>query len=213
MQCRDDAVTTDVSLVSLLRQHGAGATFNLNAGLHARERHLAGITRASSSGGSAMTNCARSAMALPTTPLPTRTPSSCRSKRRGARSATAARLQDLFDQPVRDFVYPFGPFDEAVAQAVRDAGHLYARTTRAAQAGLDAIDAMAAAPSCDFLVPDFWQQLDRARPAGAFWFWDHSCAPVDEAMWTAFEASVAHLCAEPGIQWCDPTDLFDGDSS
>ena len=35
MQCWDDGVSTDVRLVSLLRRHGARATFNLNAGLHA----------------------------------------------------------------------------------------------------------------------------------------------------------------------------------
>jgi peptidoglycan/xylan/chitin deacetylase (PgdA/CDA1 family) len=40
MQCWDDGVTSDVRLVSLLRRYGAHATFNLNAGLHARERQF-----------------------------------------------------------------------------------------------------------------------------------------------------------------------------
>ena len=61
------------------------------------------------------------------------------------------------------------------------------------------------------LAPDFWQRLDRARASGAFWFWGHSYELVGEAMWAAFDASLARLCAEPGVQWCDPTDLFDGD--
>ena len=121
-----------------------------------------------------------------------------------------ARLQDLFDQPVSGFVYPFGTFDDAVAQAVRDAGHVYARTTRFADSGVGTIDAMAADPSCHFLAPDFWQRLDRALPSGMFWFWGHSYELVDEAMWSTFEASVARLCAMPGARWCDPTDLFDG---
>lgn len=110
------------------------------------------------------------------------------------------------------FVYPFGTFDDAVQQTVREAGHLYAHTTRAAASGVDMIDAMAAAPSCHFLAPDSWQRLDHARSTGAFWFCGHSCELVDEAMLTAFEASLKRLCAEPGVQWCDPTDLFDGDS-
>ena len=37
VQCWDDGVTTDVRLVTLLRRHRVRATFNLNAGLHARK--------------------------------------------------------------------------------------------------------------------------------------------------------------------------------
>ena len=40
VQCWDDGVTTDVRLVSLLRRHGARATFNLNAGLHPQDRQF-----------------------------------------------------------------------------------------------------------------------------------------------------------------------------
>ena len=70
---------------------------------------------------------------------------------------------------------------------------------------------MATAPSCHFLAPDFWQRFDRARPTGVFWFWGHSYELVDEVMWTAFENSLARLCAEPNVQWCNPTVLFDGE--
>ena len=38
VRCWDDGVTTDVRLAGLLRRHGARAPFNLNAGLHGRER-------------------------------------------------------------------------------------------------------------------------------------------------------------------------------
>ena len=121
------------------------------------------------------------------------------------------QLQELFDLPVRGFVYPFGRFDDAVAQAVQDAGHVYARTPRTAAAGVQTCEPTAAAPSCRFLAPDFWQRFDRARPSGAVWFWGHSYELVDEAMWTARENSLARLCAGPGVQWCGPTDLFDGE--
>jgi hypothetical protein len=40
VQCWDDGVTTDVRLVSLLRRHGARATFNLNAGLYRLKRQF-----------------------------------------------------------------------------------------------------------------------------------------------------------------------------
>jgi hypothetical protein len=213
MQCWDDGVTHDIRLVELLRRHGARATFNLNAGLHARERQLGwhhqgrevwrlGVDELRSVyDGFCIANHTLTHPRLDE--LPTE---AARHEIREGR----ARLQALFDQPVRGFVYPFGAFNDTVAQAARDAGHCYARTTGAAPAGIDALDAMAVAPSGHFLASDFWERLDRARPSGVFWFWGHSYELVSEAMWAAFEAALAQLCAEPGAQWCDPTDLFDG---
>jgi peptidoglycan/xylan/chitin deacetylase (PgdA/CDA1 family) len=145
---RDDGVTTDVRLVSLLRRHGARATFNLNASLHAPERRFGWRHRDT--------------------------------------EVWRLGLSEL-------------------------RSHACARTTRDAEAGVETRDAMAAAPSCHFLAPDCQQRLERARPAGALWFRGHSYELVDEAMWTAFEATLARLCAEPDMKWCDPTDLFDGD--
>ncbi len=215
VQCWDDGVTADVRLVSLLRRHGARATFNLNAGLHQQERQFGwryGDTEVWRLGhgellevydGFSIANHTLTHPHLDQLPIETA---------RREISEGRARLQDLFDQPVSGFVYPFGTFDTAVAQAVRDAGHVYARTTLPAESGVDTLDTMAAAPSCHFLAPDFWRRLDRARPTGVFWFWGHSFELIDEAMWTAFEASLARLCAEPGAHWCDATDLFDGDS-
>ncbi len=214
VQCWDDGVTTDVRLVALLRRHGARATFNLNAGLHAPERRFGWRHRDTEVWrlgqdelrevyqGLGIANHTLTHPHLDQLPI---------AAVRAEIVEGRARLQALFDQPVRGFVYPFGSFDGAVAQAVRDAGHVYARTTRAAEAGVDAADAMAVAPSCHFLAPDFWQRFERARPHGVFWFWGHSYELVDEAMWAAFEASLVRLCAEPGARWCDPTDLFDMD--
>lgn len=213
-QCWDDGVTTDVRLVSLLRRHGVRATFNPNAGLHERERRFGWHHRDTEVwrlgrdelrevyDGFNVANHSLTHPHLDGLPI--------EAARREIGDGRA-RLQDMFDQPVSGFVYPFGAFDDRVKQAVRESGHVYARTTRAAPAGVGADDAMAAAPSCHFLAPDFWQRLDRARPTGAFWFWGHSYELVDGSMWTAFEASLSRLCAEPGAQWCDPGDLFDGD--
>jgi len=214
VQCWDDGVTTDVRLIGLLRRHGARATFNLNAGLHGRERQYGWRHRDTEVwrlgrdelrevyDGFCIANHSLTHPHLAQLPI-----------ERAAHEIHEgrARLQALFDQPVRGFVYPFGTFDEAVARSVREAGHVYARTTRHARAGVDTHDAMAADPSCHFLAPDFWQRLERARPTGAFWFWGHSYELVDEAMWEAFESSLARLCGEAGAQWCDPTDLFEAE--
>lgn len=213
MQCWDDGVTSDVRLVTLLRQHGARATFNLNAGLHAPDRAWGWTHRGTEVwrlglgelrevyDGFCIANHTLTHPHLEQLPI---------ERARGEIRDGRSRLQDLFDQPVRGFVYPFGSFNEAVAQGVRDAGHVYARTTHVADAGVETGDAMAVAPSCHFLADDFWQRFERARASGVFWFWGHSYELIDETMWASFEAALARLCAEPGVQWCDPTELFDG---
>ena len=45
VQCWDDGVSTDARLVDVLRRHGAKASFNLNAGLHAPRRTLGWVHR------------------------------------------------------------------------------------------------------------------------------------------------------------------------
>ena len=196
MQCWDDGVTTDVRLVSLLRRHGARATFNLNAGLHARERRFGWQHQGTEVwrlghdelrevyAGFTIANHTLTHPHLAQLPL---------DEARREIVDGRARLQDLFGQPVRGFVYPFGSFDAAVAQAVRDAGHSHARTTQAAECGVDTQDAMAAAPSCHVLAPDFWQRFERARPGGVFWFWGHSYELISEAMWAAFGAACEYV--------------------
>ena len=38
VQCWDDGVSADIELIDILRRYNAKATFNLNAGLHKKER-------------------------------------------------------------------------------------------------------------------------------------------------------------------------------
>ena len=216
VQCWDDGVTSDIRLTALLRRHGARATFNLNAGLHTPDRRFGwrhqdtevwrlghGELREVYDG-FVIANHALTHPHLDQLPI---------DAARHDIHEGRARLQDLFDQPVPGFAYPFGTFNDEVAQAVADAGHAYARTTANAAAGVDTRRPMAVEPTCHFLAPDFWQRFERARPTGAFWFWGHSYELVSEPMWAAFEASLARLCAENGARWCDPADLFDGADS
>jgi len=213
-QCWDDGVSTDVRLVALLRRHGARASFNLNAGLHGPQRQLGWQHR-----GTEVWRLAQPELravydgftiANHTLTHPHLVGLPADALRREINDGRA-RLQDLFDQPVDGFVYPFGTQDLTVQQAVREAGHRYARTTEAADAGVDAGNTMAAHPSCHFLAADFWTRLERARPTGVFWFWGHSYELIDETLWASFEDTLARLCAEPGVQWCDPGELVAGD--
>jgi hypothetical protein len=142
VQCWDDGVTVDVRLVSLLRRHGACATFNLNAGLHACKRQF------------------------------------------GWRHSDTE-------------VWRLGCDD-----------------LRGVYDGLGVANDSLTYPHVDKLpIEEARREIHdgRARPSGVFWFWGHSYELVDKVLWTALENSLAQLCAEPGVQWCNPTDLFDGE--
>ena len=78
------------------------------------------------------------------------------------------RLQDRFGTPVLGFAYPFGTYSPAVMELLREAGHVYARTTVNVEQCFPPQDAMAFHPNCHFLAPDFWERYERARACGVF---------------------------------------------
>jgi peptidoglycan/xylan/chitin deacetylase (PgdA/CDA1 family) len=217
VQCWDDGVTSDVRLIEMLRRVDAKATFNLNAGLHAEKRTLGwlhGSTEvwrlargelAEVYRGFDIANHTLSHPCLDTLPL--------HAVRREIGQGRE-QLQQLFGQSVRGFVYPFGRFDDAVVQAVRDAGHLYGRTTETAgpaDGPYAPPDPLRLAPHCHFQAPDFWERLDHARPGGVFHFWGHSYEMDEEADWQAFAQTLNRLAREPGAQWCHVAELFEGE--
>jgi len=212
MQCWDDGVTSDIRLTELLRRHGAKASFNLNAGLHGAQRQpgwsylgtevrrLARPELAAVYEGFTIANHSLTHPHLEALPA-----AAARQEIGDGR----ARLQDWFGQPVRGFAWPFGTHDAVTERLVREAGHLYARTTDVADGPIPQADAMALAPSCRVLAPDFWQRVEHARRHGVFYFWGHSYELVDEARWAALDATLARLGRLPGARWCEVAELFD----
>jgi len=212
VQCWDDGVTTDARLVDVLRRHGAQATFNLNAGLHEAERRLSWVYRGSEVwrlgwnemkavyDGFTIANHSLTHPHLDQLP-----PGAARDEISRGRE----RLQQFFGQSVVGFVYPFGTYNDAVVAAVREAGHVYGRTTDPIERSFPPADPMTLHPSCHFLAPDFWQRHEQARSQGVFHFWGHSYEMTTEAMWAAFEDTLARLGADPQASWCTVAELFD----
>lgn len=122
-------------------------------------------------------------------------------------------LQQIFGRPVRGFAYPFGRVNDAVAHAVREAGHIYGRTTDAADGPFAPADPLHVSPHCHFQAPDFWQRLERARPGGVFYFWGHSYEMTTEGDWQSFSALLDRLNRGPEANWCHVADLFEGGTS
>lgn len=214
VQCWDDGVTTDVRLTEILRRHGARATFNLNAGLHETERKPAvWVYRNTEVGrlGLSEMKAVYDSFTIANHSLthPSLAEISIEAARRDIVEGRD-RLQQFFGQPVLGFAYPQGSYDAPVMDAVREAGHLYARTTGSVEKPFPPQDPMAFHPSCHFLAADFWSRHEKARGSGVFYFWGHSYEILNEAMWAEFEETIRRISADHDSRWGDLADLFRG---
>jgi peptidoglycan-N-acetylglucosamine deacetylase len=214
VQCWDDGVVDDIRLCQLLREYGAKATFNLNPGLHQKNRshswryqeckdveRLARGELESVYAGFLIANHSATHRRPTQLSLP-----DWRAEVVDARKA----LQDIFNQPVTGFAYPYGDYNVAVGEVVREAGHLYARTTRAATPSFPPAEAMALAPDCHHADADFWTRYETAKTmkAPAFYFWGHSYEFITESDWSEFATKLRTLNADPAAVWADLPDLF-----
>ena len=211
VQCWNDGVTSDVRLIEILRRHGARATFNLNAGLHERVRQPMRIYLDTQVARLAWDEMRDVYDGFTIASHSLTHPSLEKAEAKEARADIAEgreRLQQFFDRPVRGFAYPYGSHNQAVMEIVREAGHLYARTTVNVDCPFPPENAMAFHPSCHFRAPDFWLRYENAKKCGVFYFWGHSYEMVSEDMWTAFEEKIAKITADPESCWGNVEDLF-----
>lgn len=215
VQCWDDGVNDDIRLIEILRKHGAKASFNLNPSTHKEEREAGWFNEKL---GKLVQRLARPELAdvyagftianhSLTHPWPTRIPlEQWRSEVSDARKI----LQDWFQQPVLGFAYPFGDCDDATAAVVREAGHVYARTTKNVTPCYPPADPMKFAADRHFRAEDFWDRYDQAKASGCgvFYFWGHSYEICGEEQWEAFEAQIARVSADPDAEWAELPELF-----
>jgi peptidoglycan/xylan/chitin deacetylase (PgdA/CDA1 family) len=214
VQCWDDGVVDDIRLCWILRASGARATFNLNPGTHEAQRsgpgrykdckdvfRLAKGELIETYEGFTIANHSVSH------PWPTRIPiEQWKSEVNDGRK----QLQDIFGQPVLGFVYPFSDTNPQVAEIVREAGHVYARTAANATPCFPPADPMFFAPDCHFATPDFWDRYERAKSIGSpvFYFWGHSYEMITDQDWQEFSSKIDRLNADPDAVWADLTELF-----
>lgn len=211
VQCWDDGVTSDEPLTEILRRHGATATFNLNAGLHEAERKMLREykgTQVGRLGWNEMRDIYDGfTIASHTLTHPSLAKIPLDAARRDIVEGRE-RLQQFFEEPVLGFAYPNGSYNEEVMALIREAGHVYARTTVNVEHPFPPDDPMAFHPCCHFLAPDLWDRYEKAREGGVFYFWGHSYELISEAMWTDFEQMIARMSADPDSQWGHLVDLF-----
>jgi peptidoglycan/xylan/chitin deacetylase (PgdA/CDA1 family) len=212
VQCWDDGVADDIRVAEICRKHGAKASFNLNPGLHSETRgagwkfrdvkqveRLALPELPSVYEGMLIANHSVSHPHLDRIPIAD-----------AVREIVDGRdrLEQIFGYEVVGFAYPFGTHNQAVEDAIRDAGHVYARTTENVVFPFPPEDPMRFHSNCHFKHERFWEIYEKAKPGGVFYFWGHSYEIMDEKEWQAFDAQIAKLTADPDVEWTFLPELF-----
>ena len=214
VQCWDDGVVDDIRLCEILRAAGARASFNLNPGTHGPQRggpwrykdckdvlRLAKGELAGTYNGFTIANHSVSH------PWATRIPIE---QWKVEVNDGRKQLQDIFGQKILGFVYPYGDTNPEVAEAVRDAGHIYARSCGNATPCFPPADPMFFAPDCHHAAPDFWDRYNKAKSIGSpvFYFWGHSYEMMTDRDWEEFSGKLDRLNADPDAAWAELPDLF-----
>lgn len=214
VQCWDDGVNDDIPLIDILRKHKAKASFNLNPTTHKETREggfnerwkktIQRLARGELASVYAGFTIANHSM---THPWPTRIPLE---QWRGEVVDARKILQDWFQQPILGFAYPFGDYDDATAAVVREAGHVYARTTKNVTPCYRPEDAMKFHADRHFHAEDFWERYEQAKASGCgvFYFWGHSYEMCTPEQWAAFDAKIARISADPDAEWAELPELF-----
>lgn len=216
MQCWDDAFSSDVPLVSLLRKYNTKATFNIPTGDAFRQadgrrghKHLGIFWVDSLShdeckelykgfriGGHSQTH-----------------PNLCLADEDTLRYELVDSrdfIREFYGEQKFGFAYPGGFFDNKLAKAVNDAGYLYGRTTKKSLNELNINEPMLLAPHCNFQDEDFWEKYNLVRASdGVFYFWGHSFQMMDkQELWDDFERKLAHIQADTQAEWIDVSSLY-----
>lgn len=211
VQCWDDGVTADRSLVAILRKHKAKASFNLNAGLHESKSKFSWVfkdTEVHKLGWDEMKELYDGfVIANHSLTHPYLEKISIDEARKNVIEGRD-KLQQFFGQEVRGFAYPFGTYNEAVMKVIQEAGHIYARTTKRNAFEFPPNHPMEFHPTCHFLASDFWSKYEEAKVKGVFYFWGHSYEMINPTMWQEFDEKIQRISNDPNSVWVDLPDLF-----
>lgn len=213
-QCWDDGNMADIFVAESCREFGAKATFNLCPGtnpLYAPRFHRVWegteIWRMALKDMPEHYQGFQIAVHTMTHPHPTLIP---QLEFRNECHYCRLMLEELFQKPVRGFAYPFGEWNQACVDVLREEGFVYGRTTQYSDDLSQVAEPLATPTSCHLLSSDFQQKRQLARKTGVFYFWCHSYElREDPALKAYYREILADIANDPEAQWCDVIDLYD----
>lgn len=211
VQCWDDGLVSDIQLIDILKKYDAKATFNISAGLNHTVRKTLWCYE-----GRDVVALARGELhdvykgfdiANHTFSHPNLTTLS----EQDAYYQVAENkrvLEYIFKREIKGFCYPFGGADKRVRDIVEQCGHTYARTTERQNSIEFGDDKFLLKPNCHFLDPDFWDQYEKAKEAGVFYFWGHTYEMKNSAMWLDFEEKIKKITEDEESEWDSVFNLY-----
>ncbi|MDD3276582.1 MAG: polysaccharide deacetylase family protein [Kiritimatiellales bacterium] len=214
VQCWDDGIVDDIRLCEILRTHGAKASFNLNPASHkavrgqpTRYKDCKDVQRLARGELCSVYEGFTIANHTVSHPKPFEvSPETWRSEVFDGRK----QLQDIFQQPVYGFAYPYGQHDAATAAVVAEAGHTYGRTCNNITPCYPVETPFRQPTDSHHMAVEFWDRYAQAKAAGAeiFYFWGHSYEFVTEEDWAAYTDKLIRFNADPDAVWADLPEIF-----
>ena len=213
LQSWDDGIVDDIRLIEILRKYDTTATFNLNIGLNKDERvfgwnnkgrevwrlslkEMPDLYKGFEIAGHSMTHpyltqCSDEALKYEL-------------------FESRKILQDMFQQAITGFCYPFGVFNDYIKKLLVDAGYTHARGIEKANNVLPPNEPFEFNPHCHFLDKNFWSCFEEAQNAKSdyFFFWGHSYEFSDDKMWDDFESKIQTLSNDSNNEWVNIASLF-----
>ena len=214
----DDGVEQDVRLISTMKKYGVKGTFNLNSGLYAAE----GTVYPKGQVHRRMTRemC-----------LKTYDPKICEVAVHGYRHPfwnqlpAGTRMLDIikdreqlesdFDTVIRGAAYPYGAYDGATIDTLRDAGIVYCRTVNATHSFRIPENWLALDPTChhndeklDELADRFLAATDSREPM-LFYLWGHSYEFEGMDNWPRIESFLSKIGANADIWYATNIEVYD----
>lgn len=211
-QIWDDAILNDLRLIDILKKYNAKATFAIDAGDLTEVRQPQAWVVNGTAFGKVSIDDVKNIFAdfevanhgLNHQALPTLT----ESERNKQIVDSKKLLESWLNRPINGFVYPGCPYDVASENAVKNAGHTWARTCENTTDFCSNTNAFEFRTTVPYNAANFWTEFNRIKATGGvFTFWGHTFFTT-EAEWTDIESKIAQLSQDPAVIWTNTSELF-----
>ena len=217
----DDAVREDIRLVSIFRENGLSATFNINSGLYANEGDFEAsenkvgfrmtreqATELYSQDGIEPALHAFSHPFLETLPRAQVTYEIAKDR---------ANLEKQFGRITRGMAYPYGTFSDDVVRVLEDCGIAYCRTTKASRNFKIPTDWLRLSPTCHHKDPalgELTEQFLQAEPTPSqqpllFYIWGHAYEFARENNWELIESLAKTLSGKADVWYATNMEIYE----
>lgn len=230
-QCWDDSIETDIKMMEICRRHNAKATFNLIP----RDKRNVMYMKKRDPNGIFCWSRKSEMVSGETAHVPAVLTSEMPEVYKGFKVAghnyvthsdkpkdiewavkscadMLAFIRGKMGQKDVGYVYPGGGTSKVAEKIVREAGFLYARTTRSMKVGepLAWSDAMYLPSNGEWWKADFKERYEKVKEkGGVFYFWGHSCElGYDMRLWDKYEGIIDMISSDRDAEWIDVIDLF-----